>query len=191
MKTAQLSDIPSMAALLVRAYKHNPTVVRVVGEHAGFEKRAERLFRYTLRDMVKQQAAYITNNGTGIAVLYPILEKKSSLWTQLQVVLRASGFKRGLAAMQREKIIRSIRPKGNYLHFWMLAVDPEQKGIASVQEMRDFAFELSASEQLPIYAETPLPRTKALYERYGFVTYNKWQDGEYTVWFLKRIPAVK
>ena len=188
MRIAGPEDLTPIVDLLVRAYQDNPTLLRIVGTHKGSTRRMRILFRVSVADAMKINSVHITDNGHGIAVIYPIADKPGSLWSQLKLVFSVSGLSRGIKALKREKLIKQIRPKGDYLHFWILAVDPLVKGIETVQEMRDFAFNLSARTKQTIYAETPMKRTKMLYERYGFTTYDQWEDGDYTVWFLKRPP---
>jgi hypothetical protein len=90
----------------------------------------------------------------------------------------------------KESIIQSKRPKKEYLHFWMLAVEDNTYGMRTVIEIRDYCYAMSASLNIPIFAETRIARNKKVYERYGFRCYDTWEpkSEENEVWFLIRKP---
>jgi len=68
----------------------------------------------------------------------------------------------------------------------ILAVDPNDKSTKTVIKLRDYLFQQSKKEQLPIYIQTALKRNKTLFEKFGFVCYKKLENENYSLWLLKR-----
>jgi hypothetical protein len=66
-------------------------------------------------------------------------------------------------------------------------------GGRAVYELRDEIFELAGKENLPIYLETAMERTKSAYKRYGFQTYHYWEEPAENIkfWFMRWEPLKK
>jgi len=88
--------------------------------------------------------------------------------------------------LKREAYIKKHRFKGNHLYFWFFGV--KKGGDRAGFELKNYMFDYSKKEQLPILLETSVQRNKEIYERYGFHVYHQWMDsgGGNTLWFMKR-----
>lgn len=193
MKKAKRSDLNRITEILSNAYVGNPSVERVM--RAPSERNRSKLMRLLAVEMLMRDALYITSNANGVGAVYEMPEQSLGLkgfMHDLKIMIQVTGLRRGVWALKRRKTILNHRHKEKCLYFWILAVDPESSGIETIQEIRDFIFEMSSERNLPIYAETPMKRTKVLYERYGFETYNKIQfDDNYTLWLMRRHPSLQ
>jgi len=128
MRLAQKQDLAHITDLLARAYQNNPTVLRVVGNQRDSISRMKKLFHVSIADMIDIGGVFLTENNAGVAVIYPIENKPKRLISQLKILTQVTGVKRGLQALKREQLIKQIRPTSGFLHFWMLAVDPDKSG---------------------------------------------------------------
>jgi hypothetical protein len=77
---------------------------------------------------------------------------------------------------------------GDYLYFWFLGVLPGGEG--AVFDLRDGIFKLARQQNLPIFLETAMERTRIAYERYGFESFHYWHDPAEKIrfWFMKWEP---
>jgi hypothetical protein len=191
MKVATKQDRERAVDILTRAYVDVPGVLAIVKETGDVRKRVKALCEYCFDTMQPIGGVYITTCNNGVAMVYQTKDKKfrwGGLIDQIVLIFKAVGISRALKIMKRDKIIQQKRPKENILYFWMLAVDPEVRGIQAMKEIRDEIYELSEKLNMPIYAETTVDRNKVMYERYGFETYDTWYDNEKdtNVYFMYR-----
>lgn len=192
MRQATIEDIEHISKLLSRAYINNPTV-DLLFKSAPTEKEKQSLFNHLIEEQILLERVYLTDNGLGVAVYhrsqFAVKKWVKSTLLRLRVVLGVSGIKRGIAAMRRQKKVAARRKNNPHIFFWILAVDPDNRGLETIIEIRDHIFELSRKYQIPVYAETPLERTKNLYVRYGFQVYDEvnFKEG-YTIYMLERNP---
>lgn len=192
MRQASIEDLEHISNLLSRAYIDNPTVDLLFSSTPS-EKEKQTLFNHLIEEQILLERVYLTDNGLGVAVYhrsqFAIKKWVKSTLLRLRVVIRVSGVKRGIAAMRRQKKVAARRKQNPHIFFWILAVDPENRGLGTIIEIRDHIFELSRKYQIPVYAETPLERTKNLYVRYGFQVYDEvnFKEG-YTIYMLERNP---
>ncbi len=187
MTVAEKKDIPWIADLLARAYDNNPTIEVLFSRGSDYEGRMK-LFSILLPELIKIRSVYYDESRKGIAVIYNSKKKKPftiHLSTQLKL-FSFLGFGVSKKALSNRKKVDLNRKAGEHLYFWMLAIDPNNKGLEPIQAIRDFSFSLSAKKRLPIYAETPLPRTKALYQRYGFRCYKELDLPAGKLWMMER-----
>ena len=90
--------------------------------------------------------------------------------------------------LKRESYLKKHRYDGTHLYFWFLGV--KKGGGTAGFEMKDYLFDFSSKEQLPIILETSVERNKEIYERYGFEVYHEWPNSGKgkTLWFMIRKP---
>jgi len=89
------------------------------------------------------------------------------------------------------KKIRSTEMKrrgdNDFLYVWFLAQRKEEKSIKGLMEVKQQVIDQSEKLGLPVYMETTEERLVPLYERYGFVFYDKLQEQTgMTTWFGRR-----
>lgn len=189
MKKATKKDLKKVADILSRAYSDNPTVDSLFARKPSQAKRNS-LFSLLMLEQIALDRVYLTDNDMGVAVFHNAQKAKSapfiSAYIKLTILLGLTGLKNGTATLKRQKKIAGKRLKAPHYYFWMLAVDPENKDMDTVFEMRDYIFELSRKNSISVLAETPFDRTKRIYMRYGFTEYDKivFRD-DYTIYLLE------
>lgn len=176
MKKATKKDLLKVADILSRAYSNNPTVDSLFAKKPNQAKRNS-LFSLLMLEQIALDRVYLTDNELGVAVFHDTRIAKSaplvSAYVKLKILFGLTGLKNGLATLKRQKKIAGKRLKIPHYFFWMLAVDPENKDMDTVFEMRDYIFDLSRKNNISVLAETPFERTKRIYMRYGFAEYDK------------------
>ena len=193
MERVTRSTFSRAVDILSAAYVDNPTVIASVYRNTDRVRR--RLFRLLCKEMVLRKALYITENQQGVAAYYIPSDQKPGIQIaliKLNILFTVTGLKNGISSLMRTKKISKRRKPLPCIYFWLLAVHPDFKGLEAIQDIRDTVFRTSKEKALPILAETPLPRTKLLYERYGFSTYDKlqFQDG-LIIWLMERDSTVR
>ena len=181
--------------ILVKALKNNPGALSVIKKDQKIETRLREFCRFCIDISILKQGAYITSDQKGVALVFNRKEKVAIvplLSIYLRLGSKCIGWGRVIPILWRQSIIKSKRPKTEYLHFWILAVKDNTFGLRTIIEIRDFTFGLSKSMGVPIIAETRLKRNRIMYERYGFKCYKTWQpkSEENPVWFLIRNPTI-
>lgn len=177
MRAALKNDLENVLNVLVNANHDNPSVLRLFKSKPN-NVELKRLFGLLISPLIIAGHVYITDNNLGVAVIYPNDYRPSltAKLNKLRIALGVSGLKSSLSVLKTQKKIDQRREDCPHLYFWMLAVDPSNKGLNTIIEIRDFSFSISKKTGLPILAETPMKRTKRLYERYGFNHYNSVVD---------------
>ena len=181
--------------ILIRTFKTNPGALSVIKKDQYFEARLFEFCSFCINIAILKHGAYIASDQKGVALIFNRKEKVAII-PLLSIYLRLGskcvGWGRAIPILWKQIIIQSKRPKIEYLHFWILAVEGDRSGLRTVFELRDFTYGLSKSMGVPIIAETRLIRNRNLYERYGFKCYNTWQpkSEENPVWFLIRHPSI-
>lgn len=191
MKSVTKSTFSATLSILTSAFQDNPGVLWVVKKDHRISARVKELCRFCLTTALQKDGAFITDDQKGAALLIKSW-KKQRPWNWLAGYIRLGqyciGWNRAITIIKREQTIQSKRPKQKHLYFWMLAVKDHTYGLETIKEIRDFVFEYSQLEQLPIYAETTMKSTLNLYLRYGFEIYDTWETGEndIIVYFIRR-----
>jgi len=196
MRKAQWSDKKEFLRIITESYRVNPSVLWVLKKDHKIEKRLAGLAQYCWKEGMLQEGIYISKNGAGIAIFYPLHEKKmgiKSVFLQLNLVLRAIGILRLRTVLRRDHYIARNRSAKKCIYFWMYAVDPKSRDGVAAREIKDFAFQMANEKGLPILAETSVPQNKKVYERFGFQTYHQWEDpkSDMVTWFMHRLPDQK
>jgi hypothetical protein len=191
MKSVSKENFTSALSILTTAFRENPGVLWVVKKDHKIASRVSVLCKFCLTVAKEKGGAFITHDDKGVALLIKSW-KKQTPWNWLLGYVRLGqyciGWTRALKIIKRERYIQSKRPKTKHLYFWMLAVKDHTYGLDTIKEIRDFVFDYSVREQLPIYAETTMKSTLNLYLRYGFEIYDTWETGEndIIVYFIRR-----
>ncbi|WP_296700708.1 hypothetical protein [Algoriphagus sp.] len=175
--------------VLISSFRDNPGVLWVIKKDNKIEERIAVLCNYCLTVAMEKEGAFITSDGKGVALIFKSWKKQqltnwllgyAKLWS------KCIGWNRPLTIINREAEITKRRPKKKHLYFWMLAVRDRSEGLNPIKEIRDFVYEYSRKEQLPIFAETAAKNMLPLYKRYGFSVYDQWEHEGLNVWFIER-----
>lgn len=174
--------------IITEAFDTNPSVNIVIGDKGNRKKKISRLADYAFVKSLNRDGAYLSDNKKGTALCFRS-NTGSSDFKEFMFELRFAfsiPIKKVFQTLKREGYIKKHRYQGDHLYFWFLAV--EKDGGKAVFEMKDYLFDLSEKEELPILLETSVERNKVIYERYGFNVYHTWPDSGNgkTLWFMIR-----
>lgn len=193
MRRATPYDRKRAVSILANAFKENPGVLWVVKNDSKMDDRIVALCEYCYDTAFEINGVFISNDFNGVSLIFPMENKKFSWRTPIlyfKLAVNALGIFRIGEVIRRELYLSKHRPKHNFLYFWMVAVDPNCKGIDTMQEMTYWAAAYSKHLNLPLVAETTLEKNKKVYERYGYEEYHRWNvsDKDVCVHFMIRQP---
>ena len=148
------------------------------------------IFKVLFQEAKSRNGAYMSDNEACVLFLYDQKVKVFSVkqfFRKLHVFLLVTGISNGIKALKFQKHVASIRPKEGLLGT-VLGVEENQMTTATVFEMKRTVFDLSKVNNLPVYAETTVPRLLKLYKALGFEVYHEMNHpfAELQVWFLKK-----
>jgi hypothetical protein len=192
MRKARFAEKDKVIDIISSTFETNPGVNWIINKRGNHKKKIHRLASYAFLKSFLREGAFISSNENGIALCYRFNYQVFSIREvifQLRFALLSINPWRILKVLKRESYRKSKRPdSGNYLYFWFLGVLPGGEG--AVFELRDGIFELATQENLPIYLETAMERTKLAYEWYGFETFHYWEVPAENIkfWFMKWEP---
>lgn len=188
MIKASKADKADVVRIIERTFDNNPSVNIVIGEKGNRKKKIKRLAEYAFIKSLNRDGVYLSNNRKGVALCF---RNDLSSFSMLEIIYQlrfasAIPIRNVIQSIRRESYIKKHRLKGKFLYFWFFGV--ESGGEKAAFEIKDFFFELSKKEGLPIIMETSVRRNKIAYERYGFKVYHEWKDSgdETPLWFMVR-----
>ncbi len=188
MIIAQREHKKDSVRIIADTFNANPSVNIVIGDKGNRQKKIRRLADYAFVKALNREGAYLSDNKMGTALCFHSNKSAFSLseiYYEVRFALSIP-IKKVFQTLKRESYIKKHRIEGDHLYFWFLGV---QKGGGQAGfEMKDYLFDLSEKEGLPIILETSVERNKNIYERYGFEVYHEWADsgGGKALWFMVR-----
>lgn len=188
MIIAQHKDKADSVRIIANTFDANPSVNIVIGDKGNRRKKIKRLAEFAFVKAINRKGAFLSDNKMGTALCFRSTEKSSSIsefYYEIRFAL-AIPVRKVFQTLKRESYLKKNRIEGEYLYFWFLGV---QKGGGKAGfEMKDYLFQLSEKEKLPIILETSVERNKDIYVRYGFEVYHEWPDsgGGKPLWFMIR-----
>ena len=135
---------------------------------------------------------YISSNEKSVAFCFSPTKGSFSLrelFTEIRFGISVS-FVKSLKTLKRQSKISRCRKSGPHLLFWFFGAIKDNNG--SSYELMKELFEESAQLNIPILAETSIDKNRRVYERFGFHTYNIYDDGDGPrLWMMIRPPCYK
>ena len=188
MILAKSEDKLDSVRIITETFDANPSVNIVIGEQGNRRKKISRLAEFAFIKALNRNGAFLSDNKMGTALCFHSDGGGSNLkefYYEMRFALSIP-IRKVIQTLKREAYIKKHRFEGEHLYFWFLGV---QKGGGKAGfEVKDYLFQLSEKEGLPILLETSVERNKVIYERYGFKVYHEWADsgGGKTLWFMMR-----
>ena len=188
MIIAQREHKKDSVRIITDTFDANPSVNLVIGDKGNRPKKIRRLADYAFVKALKREGAYLSDNKMGTALCFASNNGAFS-WGESYYELRFAlsiPIKKVFQTLKRESYIKKHRIQEEHLYFWFLGV--QKGGGQAAFEMKDYLFDLSEKEGLPIILETSVERNKIIYERYGFEVYHEWADSGNgnVLWFMVR-----
>ena len=188
MYLATLKDKLTSVRILSTTFDDNMSVNNVVGNTGNRKKKIERMAEFAFIKSLNRNGAFISDNKMGVAFFYRSSLKIFSLkeiYYEIRFALSIP-FSRVVETLKRQTYLKKHRYQGEHFYFWFFGV--EKGGDKAGFELKDYLYQLSADEQLPIVLETSVKRNKVIYERYGFKIYHIWENysDKDVLWFMIR-----
>lgn len=193
MIKASKKDKDLVVNLLSHSFKDNQSVAYIVGKRHDKQKRIRTLIDYSFELCFLFGEVWLSDDKKACAlVLYPHQKRTTlkSTWLDVQLIIRAIGWKGALKAIKRESKIKGIQSKEEMAYLWFIGVHSteQHKGIGSslLKQVLDGA----ANAGLSVYLETSTPKNIPWYMSFGFQNYGTINLG-YDLYFMKWDPINK
>jgi hypothetical protein len=192
MYFSTLKDKLVSVRIIAATFDANPSVNNIIGENGDRKKKIERLATFAFIKSLNRKGAFISNNKMGVAFFYKSSVKAFSLkeiYYEIRFALSIP-FVKVIETLKRQAYLKKHRYQGENFYFWFFGV--EKGGDQAGFELKDYLYQLSADEDIPIILETSIRRNKVVYLRYGFKIYHTWENysDENPLWFMIRAPKV-
>ena len=190
MFLATLKDKKASVRIIASTFDTNLSVNNIIGDKGNRKKKIERLATFAFIKSLNRKGAFISKNKMGVAFFYKSSVKVFSLkeiYYEIRLAL-AIPFANVLGTLKRQAYLKKHRYQGEHFYFWFFGV--EKGGDKAGFELKDYLYQLSADEDLPIILETSIRRNKVVYLRYGFKIYHTWENysDKNPLWFMIRFP---
>jgi ribosomal protein S18 acetylase RimI-like enzyme len=177
VRRATVGDVPELAAMLARAFAHDPFYEFIVGDAPERNQRMRDGWTGFLRHASNGLShTYTTDDHAGVAVWHPPGYTGAGFIDSLRLLPSATRMaggigrlrdvSRAVAALEQHRRLHAPSP-----HFYLsvLGVEPERRGEGIGSALMRPVLDLASGAGLPAYLETATGRNVLLYERAGFV----------------------
>ena len=188
-------NINRVVEILTKSFDDNKSTNWAVKQDKKRLIRISRLMQYAYHICKVQDGAFISDDHNG-AILYdfPVTAKYdlSRLVQDIRFIFNVIGPERLFKVLKREKYIKNLHPKEEYIYLWFLGVHPKNQGNGTGSKLLDELNSLADEKKLTICLETSNPKNIELYKRFGFEIYHEWNSDfiSFPVWFMKRQSGV-
>jgi len=192
MMLATRQDKSLLVHLLSQAFAANGSVNYVVGNGDGQLKRIRALMEYSVEVCFRFGNVYLDEDRAACAlVLYPHHKRTTlkSVALDVQLALRAIGWRRVWRVLRREAQIKKIQPKEDMAYLWFIGVDPVRQHAGIGSTLLQSVIDVASRDGLPVYLETSVTENLPWYQRFGFTIYGSLDMGSHTLYFMRRMPA--
>ncbi len=189
---ATRQDKSLLVHLLSQAFAANGSVNYVVGNGDGQLKRIRALMEYSVEVCFRFGNVYLDEDRAACAlVLYPHHKRTTlkSVALDVQLALRAIGWRRVWRVLRREAQIKKIQPKEDMAYLWFIGVDPVRQHAGIGSTLLQSVIDVASRDGLPVYLETSVTENLPWYQRFGFTIYGSLDMGSHTLYFMRRMPA--
>jgi len=187
MIKARESDRATVIDILAGAFDDNQSVNYIVLQDVKRKKRIAQLMSYSFDVCMLYGEVFLTEDGTGCAlVLFPD-RKKTGLQTtglDLKLIFRSIGIGNAIRAMKREAAIQKRQPDAPLYYLWFIGVQPEAQGRGSGSRLLNELKQRAGELERVICLETSTAQNIPWYKKQGFRIYNELDLG-YRLYFLK------
>ena len=175
VRLATLDEIPDLAAVLARAFAHDPFFAWMAGDAPERSQRMRDGWSGILRHGSAHLAhTYTTDDLAGVAIWLPPEHHGTSVvdsLRQLPALARLTGWRRlrqigdAMDTLEQHRHRHAPQP-----HFYLsaLGVEPERQGEGLGTALVQPVLDRCDRDRIPAYLETAVARNVLLYERLGF-----------------------
>jgi GNAT superfamily N-acetyltransferase len=197
IRPARPDDIPVLAAMLARAFAHDPFFGYLAGDAPERNQRMRDGWQGILRyASARLSHTWTTDDRAGAAIWLPPAHRTPLLDTLRLVpeMARLTGWRHlRMAADALEELERRRKQHVPGRHFYLsaLGVEPERQGSGIGTALMGPVLDRCDRERLPAYLETAAARNVLLYERVGFEVVEDLilPKTDIRGWLMRRPPA--
>ncbi len=189
-----MRDMDRATDILCNAFVSNKGINWLIKEGRDRKKSLKRLMEYQYIQCVRSNCAYMSDDRNGVILAEIPSKKKTAVgdtFRLIRVLFTVIGISRVREVKTKEEYINIRLPKEDFLHLIFIAVDQVQqnRGVGK-QLLGDFLS--NNNDRLPVYLETSTESNLQFYQKYGFTTYDTWQNpyGGFPVWLLSNVKSV-
>jgi ribosomal protein S18 acetylase RimI-like enzyme len=186
MKKATQQDKPLVVKLLAASFDQNQSVNYIVSQDVNRKRRIKALMDYSFEVCYRYGAIFLSEDRKACAlVLYPQL-KRTTLWLDIQLILKVIGITRIGKALKRESLIKQKQIQGPAYYLWFIGVDPLHQHMGIGTRFLNELLQHARLKDLLVLLETSTVQNLPWYKRAGFEEYATLNLG-YTLHFLKHV----
>jgi hypothetical protein len=185
MKVAQKSDKSWIVDLLTEVYRDNPTVLYAANYKA---KNIQKVFEFSFDEFFSINGVFYHPNKKAVLFINPgVANRNSSLFKQLKFMLSVSGIRNGLKLKRRRKIMLNERSKEPFIHIGVFGISNHAERFKTALDIKNFVFNMAREKKLDVYLETPLEKTRKVYEYYGFECFSEYylEEAKHPWYFMR------
>lgn len=195
IRRAGPADQETVAATICAGFFDDPVTGWLLPDPVRRRDVIEPMFRLYAGAYLRHGGAYVTSDGSGVAVALPpnthLLAPDEELsFGQASQDLAGPDADR---FFQLEEAFAHYHPEGPLYYLQFLATVPAYQGRGIGSALLATMLSRADREGMPAYHEATTPRNRALYERYGYVNLGEFtlpDDGP-TLWRMWREPSVE
>lgn len=170
VRTATLSDVAPVSAMLARAFEDDPVTCHLLPGRKSRLAYARRFFAWQMQRLLSQEQVHVVDDCSGAALwALPNRWRESPMqalglsWRILPAVaLHLRDVLPAVAAVER------VHPKGAHLYLSILGTEPSAQGQGVGTAAIARGLQLADDEGLPAYLESSKERNIDFYARFGF-----------------------
>lgn len=197
VRLARPEEIPALAAMLTRAFTHDPFFSYLAGRAPERNQRMRDGWTGILRyASARLEHTWTTDDLVGVAVWLPP-GHRTPLRDSLRLVpemARFVGWRRMRLATDAFEVLEGRRRHhvpGAHFYLSVLGVEPDHQGTGIGTALMAPVLDRCDRERLPAYLETAAARNVLLYERVGFEVVEELilPRTDIRGWLMRRAPA--
>jgi GNAT superfamily N-acetyltransferase len=199
VRLATLDEIPTLAAVLARAFANDPFYRFLAGSAPERSQRMRDGWTALLRHAsAGLSATYTTDDHAGVAVWQPPGTTGPGFVASLRLLPAMSRLAGGLSHLREVSRVvsfleerRARHAPGPHFYLAALGVEPGRQGEGIGTALVQPALALADAGDLPAYLETATGRNVLLYERLGFAVVEELTlpDTDVHGWLMLRTPS--
>ena len=177
-------DRPPLSVVLAQAFQQDPVLRWIIQDDDDYQRIAEPYFGLILSQSLSLGECYTTDDQNGVALWIGPNVNASPLG-QLTSTIRLVWLLKGSIsrAYQLQELMRSYRPRREFLHLTYLATSPEHQGNGVGAHLIKPILERAKAMAMPVYLECSNQENLGFYRQFGFRLIDNitFKDGP-TIW---------
>ncbi|HVI47124.1 MAG TPA: GNAT family N-acetyltransferase [Chitinophaga sp.] len=174
MIIGKISDKQLATEILAAAYTTNDTINETIRRDHRHLQRLRSLMEYSFDVALDFGRICFSDDRQAVALIILPDKKKvtlRSICRDIKLVMKITGLKNALKALDREKAISKVQGENKIYHIWYLGTFPHATGTGIGTALMKDLIQDAQKEGRPIYVESRIPKNTVWYEKRGFSIY--------------------